>query len=304
MMEWLEVSVAVVQEAAEAVAEVLSRYAPQGVAIDLGEGAPSIESLVTVKAYLAVDEDIETRRRSVEEALWHLSCIWPVIPEPVFTAIADQDWTAGWKETIPVLHLGQHIVIKPSWRDYVLRQNDVVLEMDSGMAFGTGLHPTTQLCVQAVETLTTPPMRVLDLGAGTGILGLVAAKLGAAEVVAVDTDINAVIAARRNARANDVAHVMRVLHGSLDTVSGAYDLVLANILAPVIMEMAHSGLATRVRPGGILVVSGILVEQVDEVKAALETVGLLVTAQQQSGDWAALIAKRVYGVPPGLSGAQ
>lgn len=300
-MEWLEVSVQVVQEAAEAVAEVLSRYAPQGVAIDLGEGEQTSESLVTVKAYLVVDEEIENRRHGVEEALWHLRYIWPVIPEPVFTSIDDQDWTAGWKETIPVLHLGKHVVIKPSWRDYAPQPDDVVLELDPGMAFGTGLHPTTQLCVQAVEALTTPQMRVLDLGTGTGILGLVAAKVGAAEVVAVDTDINAVTIVRRNARVNDVAHLIRVVHGSLDAVSGAYDLVLANILAPVILEMAQSGLATRVRPGGMLVVSGILVEQAPEVTAALEAVGLLVAEQQQSGDWMALVARRAYGVPSGLS---
>lgn len=293
MMEWLEVSITVGQEAAEAVAEVLTRYAPQGVAIDLGEEAPSAATLVTVKAYLAVDEDIETRRRSVEEALWHLRYIWPVIPEPVFTPITDQDWTAGWKESIPVLHLGQHIVIKPSWRDYVPQPGEIVLEMDPGMAFGTGLHPTTQLCVQAVEALTTPQMRVLDLGAGTGILALAAAKVGAAEVVAVDTDSNAVTAARRNARTNDAAHLIRVIHGSLEAVNDDYDLVLANILAPVIVEMARAGLAARVRPGGTLVVSGVLVEQAAEVKTALEAVGLHVTEQQQSGDWVALFARRL-----------
>ena len=303
-MEWLEVSVQVNPEAAEAVAEVLSRYAPQGVAIDLGTNDGEVINPVTVKAYLTVDEGIEANRKRVEEALWHLGQIWSVIPEPTFTPIADRDWAAGWKETIPVLRLGKRIVIKPSWRSYEPRQGEILLEMDPGLAFGTGLHPTTQLCIEAVEDLLRPEMRALDLGTGTGILALVAAKLGAAEVVAVDNDVDAVTVTRRNARANDVAHLIRPVHGSLPDISGTYDLVLANILAPVIVKMVESGLAARVRLGGAFVASGILVEQADEVAAALERAGLRVTERRERGDWVALIAKKAYGVPPGVAKAR
>lgn len=294
-MEWLEVSVAVVPEAAEAVAEAFSRYAPQGVVIDLGTGEEATPQQVTVKAYLAVDDDIFERRRKVEEALWHLHHIWPVIPEPIFAPILDQDWTSGWKESIPVLHLGRRVVIKPSWREYAAQAGELLLEMDPGMAFGTGLHPTTQLCVEALEDLVQPGMRVLDLGTGTGILALVAAKLGAADILAVDNDVNAVTVARRNARVNAAAHQIRVLHGSLAEVGEPYDLVVANILAHIIIDMASSGLDTRIRRAGTLVVSGILAEQADEVTAALAARGLSVIERRQCEDWIALIARKPHG---------
>jgi ribosomal protein L11 methyltransferase len=296
-LEWLEVSVSVIPEAAEAVAEVLSRYAPQGVVIDLGKGDDDATHPVTVKAYLVADDDINARRQQMAEGLWHLHHIWPVIPEPVFTPIADRDWTAGWKESIPVMHLGKRVVIKPSWREYTPQPGEIVLEMDPGMAFGTGLHPTTQLCVEALEDLVKPGMRVLDLGTGTGILSLVAARLDVAEILAVDNDINAVAVARRNARVNAVAHKMRILHGSLAEVGETYDLVVANILAHIIVDMARAGLATRIRLGGVLVVSGILEEQAAEVEAVLMEKGLQVTERRQRDVWMALIARKVSGIP-------
>ncbi len=289
-MEWLEVSVQVNHEAAEAVAEVLSRYAPQGVALDLGSEG-ELSPTVTVKAYLAVDADIDARRRRVEEGLWHLHQIWPVIPEPRFRSVVDQDWTATWKEQIQVLHLGQRIVIKPTWRTYEPKPGEVVLEMDPGLAFGTGLHPTTRLCVAALEDFVEPHTTVLDLGTGTGILAMVAARLGAGHVLAVDNDENAIIAARANMAANGLAGAIDLALGSLANVGSSFDLVVANILAPVIIAMAGSGLAERVARGGVLVVSGILEEQIEDVVAALESAGLAVTERRIQEEWAALVAR-------------
>ena len=291
-MEWLEVSVRVNQEAAEAVAEVLSRYAPQGVAIDLDE-ATGTE--VTVKAYLTVNEGIEARRRKVEEGLWHLSHIWPIIPAPSFRAVADQDWTATFKEQIPVLHLGQRVVVKPSWRTYAPAKGEVVLELDPGIAFGTGLHPTTQLCVAALEGMLQSGMSVLDMGTGTGILALVAAKLGAGQILAVDNDENAVIAARRNARANGLEAQIELRFGSLADVKTSYDLIVANILAPVIIAMAESGLVRRLRADGILIASGILEEQAESVVEVLDRTGFQVLERRQMDEWMALIARRPSG---------
>lgn len=300
-VEWLEVSVRVNQEAAEAVAEVLSRYAPQGVVFDLEVSDPEIADQtvlpsaatpVTVKAYLAIDEHVAQRRRQVEEGLAHLSHIWPVIPEPVFRQIPDQDWTATWKEHIPVLHLGRRVVIKPSWRSYEPRANDIVLEMDPGMAFGTGLHPTTRLCVVVLEGLVRPGMHILDVGTGTGILAMVAARLGAEEALAIDNDENAVIVARRNVQANGLSERVTLCYGSLADVKETYDVVVVNILAPVIINMARAGLAERLRPDGSLVVSGILEAQVDSVAGALHEQSLQVVEQRQQEEWVALIARR------------
>lgn len=287
-MEWIEITVTVDPELAEAVSEVLCRYIPQGVAIELGDGE-AVES-VAVRAYLAVDAEVEQRRREIEEALWHLSQICP-FSEPTYRTIADQDWMANFKETIPVLHLGQRLVIRPSWREYLPQEGEVVIELDPGVAFGTGLHPTTQLCLEAVEELVRPGQRVLDMGTGTGILAIAAARLGAAEIVAVDNDPNAVVATRHNARANQVDDRVRAVHGSLAETSGSYDLVLANILAPVLLAMIAEGLTSRVKRTGTLVLSGILEEQAQSIRKALHAAGMMAVEQRQRGDWVALIAR-------------
>lgn len=287
--QWLEINVQVNGEAAEAVAEVLTRYAPQGVVFDLD---PENSAPVTVKAYLAVDEALERRKREIEVALGHLSHIWSAIPRPIFRILPDQDWVAQWKEQIPVLHLGRRIIVKPSWRDYTPSSEEIVLEMDPGLAFGTGLHPTTRLCVSAIEQVLTPGMTVLDLGTGTGILAMVAAKLGASKVLAVDHDENAIVAARRNICANRLATQIEVRHGSLPDVSGTYALVVANILAPVIIKMAHNGLATHVQPEGTLIVSGVLERQAQDVISALGSVGMKLVNIQQEEEWVAILFKR------------
>lgn len=289
-MEWLEISVTVDGEAAEAVAEVMSRYVPRGVVIDLGEDALASEA--TVRTYLLLDEETAPKRRKIEEGLWHLQQIWPV-PEPRFRTLTDEEWTSAWREQIPVLHLGHRVVIKPTWRTYDPAPGEVVLELDPGLAFGTGLHPTTQLCIEALEARIRPDMRILDLGTGTGILALAAAKLAPVEILAVDSDIDAVVVARRNARRNRVAHAIRLIHGSLAEVSGTYDLIFANILASVIIEMAEAGVATRLRLGGALIASGILTEQSEEVAQALTDAGLGVTETLSNGDWVAIVAERV-----------
>jgi ribosomal protein L11 methyltransferase len=168
----------------------------------------------------------------------------------------------------------------------------VVLEMDPGLAFGTGLHPTTQLCLSALERHLEAGMRVLDLGTGTGVLAIAAAKLADVRVLAVDNKADAVRVARRNARVNRVTDAIDFLCGSLTEVTGAYDLLLVNILAPTIIAMVKTGLTQRLEEGGQLVASGILDEQRDEVVAALEAQGLQIVEAVQQEDWVALIARK------------
>jgi len=290
-MEWLEVSVTVDNEAAEAVAEVLSRYAYRGVVIEAGPDGWSTQPVV-VRAYLPADDQLRANKRRAEEALWHLGQIWP-IPAPTFRPIAEADWEEAWKEQLSVLHVGRHIVIRPSWLDYTPAPGDVVIDLDPGMAFGTGLHPTTQLCLEAFEALVQPGAEVLDLGTGSGILAIAAAKLGAQSVTAVDNDPVAVKTARENAMINNVHKVMSVVEGSLGDVCGDYDLVAVNIVVRVIAEMLHEELAMRVRPGGKAIAAGIIVDQETEVIEALEQKGLALTERQCRGDWVCLVAERV-----------
>jgi ribosomal protein L11 methyltransferase len=289
-MEWLEVSVTVDNEAAEAVAEVLSRYAYHGVVIEAGPEGWSTEPVV-VRAYLPADDHLQASKRRVEEALWHLGQIWP-IPEPTFRPVAEADWAEAWKEQLSVLHVGQHVIIRPSWLDYTPTLGDIVIDLDPGMAFGTGLHPTTQLCLEALEKLVQPGAEMLDLGTGSGILAIAAAKLGARYVKALDNDPMAVKTARENAATNNAQKIVRVAEGSLKDASGDYDLVVVNILARVIVEMLQEGLETRVRPGGKLVAAGIIADQEATVIKALEQGKLALVERRQRGDWVSLVAKQ------------
>ena len=293
-MEWLEVSVTVENEAAEAVAEVLSRYAHRGVVIEAGPEGWNTGPVI-VRAYLPADDQLQVNKRRIEEALWHLGQIRPV-SAPTFCSVAEADWAEAWKERLNVLHVGRHIVIRPSWRDYVPAHGDLVIQLDPGMAFGTGLHPTTQMCLVALEELICPGAEVLDLGTGSGILAIASARLGAGHVLAVDNDPIAVDAARDNVMNNGVQGTVSVMCGSLTETSGSYDLVVVNILARVIVEMVQEGLATRVRSGGGLIAAGILANQEPEVVAALKRGDFTLVERQQRDDWVCLVAKPGYSL--------
>jgi ribosomal protein L11 methyltransferase len=289
-MEWLEISVTSDNEGAEAVAEVLSRYAYRGVVIEAGPEGWNAGPVV-VRAYLPADDRLRANKRRIEEALCHLDRIRSV-SVPSFRPVAEEDWVEAWKERLNVLRIGRHIVIRPSWRDYAPEPGDIVIQLDPGMAFGTGLHPTTQMCLVALEELMRPEAAVLDLGTGSGILAIAAAKLGAGHVLAVDRDPVAVKTARGNLVTNGVQGVVSVMEGSLQEVSGNYDLVVVNILAKVIVEMMQEGLATRLHPGGRLITAGIIADQASEVVAALERGGLTAVERQQREDWVCLVASR------------
>ena len=293
-MEWLEVSVTVENEAAEVVAEVLSRYVYRGVAIEAGPEGWNAGPVV-VRAYLPADDQLQATKRRIEEALWHLGQIRP-IPAPTFRPVAEEDWAEAWKERLDVLRIGQHVVIRPSWREYASEPKDVVIQLDPGMAFGTGLHPTTQMCLVALEELTRPEATVLDLGTGSGILAIAAARLGAGRVLAVDNDPVAVKTARGNVVTNGVQEAVSVVCGSLADVPGCYHLVVVNILAKVIVEMMQEGLANRVRPGGRLITAGIIADQEPEVVVALEQKGLALVERRQTGDWVCLVAEQDYSL--------
>jgi len=293
-MEWLEVSVTVENEAAEVVAEVLSRYVYRGVAIEAGPEGWNAGPVV-VRAYLPADDQLQATKRRIEEALWHLGQIRP-IPAPTFRPVAEEDWAEAWKERLDVLRIGQHIVIRPSWREYAPEPKDVVIQLDPGMAFGTGLHPTTQMCLVALEELTRLEATVLDLGTGSGILAIAAARLGAGRVLAVDNDPVAVKTARGNVVTNGVQEAVSVVCGSLADVPGCYHLVVVNILAKVIVEMMQEGLANRVRPGGRLITAGIIADQEPEVVVALEQKGLALVERRQTGDWVCLVAEQDYSL--------
>jgi ribosomal protein L11 methyltransferase len=299
-MSWLEVSLTVSAEAAEAVSEVLARFTPNGVAVEAAgfvvtaddEGVPVGD--VTVRAYLPSDAGLDAARARLEEALWHLGQILP-LPAPEYRPIAETDWAEAWKANFKPIRIGRRLIVVPAWLDPPLGPDDVPIRLDPGMAFGTGTHPTTQLCLAAVERHLRPGQPVIDLGTGSGILAIAGAKLGASRVLAYDIDPEAVRVAGENVPANGVADRVQVALGSLAELRAAgaqAPLVLANILARVLVNLFDEGLAELVTPGGLMVLSGILESQAFEVRAALQTHGLTLAAQERLEDWVALVARR------------
>src|SRR6185436_12087771 len=169
---------------------------------------------VNVRAYLPADANLESTRAALEEALWHLGQILP-LPSPKYQTVAEADWAEAWKVNFHPLRLGRRLMIVPAWLNPPLEPEDIPIRIDPGMAFGTGTHPTTQLCLAAIEKHLRPGQAVLDLGTGSGILSVAAAKLGAGPILALDIDAEAVRVARENTALNGVADRIQIEEGSL-----------------------------------------------------------------------------------------
>lgn len=304
-MRWLELTVQSHPEAVESVSELLSSYTPGGVAIEepielIDEGQEYrvlTQQPVKVHAYLPIDGKEEEIRQRIAEGLWHLSSLGPqFVGELTTNIVNEEDWANAWKEYYHVSHIGQRLVIRPSWRDYTPQGDEVVLELDPGMAFGTGLHPTTRMCLEQVELRTRAGMRTLDVGTGSGILALAAAKLGAQSVYCIDNSSVAVESASANAAVNQLSERIQVVLGTLDDAEAVrmaeqYDLVLANIIARVIGSIAPQ-LAQVMAPGALLIASGIIEERRHEAEQPLLDAGLRLVERVMIDDWVTLIMTR------------
>jgi len=294
-LHWWEISVQVDGEAAEAVCELFNRYGQGGAVVEQIVDGANDETPTTltavVKAYLPTTDRGRELLQCLEEGLWHLSQLYPIAP-PQIRELAQADWATAWREQFTVLHIGHRLVVKPTWLSYSPSSGEAVIELDPGMAFGTGLHPTTRQCLLALEEHLRPGMSVLDLGCGSGILAIAAAKLGARTVLALDTDPTAVEVAQANVQANGVQERVTVAHGSLPEVQGTFDLVLVNILAGVIVELIAQGLLDSLEAGGIIVTAGIIEEQAAKVEAALRGQGVASVGRQVERDWVSLAGQK------------
>ncbi|MCL4529991.1 MAG: 50S ribosomal protein L11 methyltransferase [Chloroflexi bacterium] len=317
-MNWLEVSLTVNGELAEAVADVLARFAPNGVMTEQGvkfvndEDEGTATGPITLRAYLPMDEKIEETRQKLEESLYYLGMIQS-LPAPTFTPIADQNWMEAWKQHYKPIPIGRRLIIIPAWLESP-EPDRVAIKIDPGMAFGTGTHPTTQLCLALMEkqfaddrpltmdhaasSVVRHPLSVIDVGCGSGILSIAALKLGAKVVLGVDIDPESVKNSRENADTNGIGSELILGQGSVkEILEGQFafksaPLVVANILAPIIIRLFDAGLADLVKPDGAIILSGILSEQSQSVIGAAQAKGLRMNEKSQMGDWVALWMER------------
>ncbi len=316
-MNWLEVSLTVNGELAESVADVFARFAPNGVMTEQGvkfndeEDEGTATGPITVRAYLEVDDNLEETRQKLEESLFYLGMITPV-PTPTYKQIADQNWMEAWKQNYKPILIGQGLLILPAWLESPDPKR-IPIKIDPGMAFGTGTHPTTQLCLELMEkafdrgrktedggkaSVFGPPSVVIDVGCGSGILSIAALKLGAEKVLGVDIDIESVKNSRENADLNGVGEELLLGQGSVteilrgDFAFKSAPLVVANILAPILIRLFDAGLADLVEAGGEIILSGILDHQAGNVVAAGLAKGLQKGETRQMGDWVAISMKK------------
>lgn len=298
---WYEIKLTVDGELAEAVSEVFSRFTLNGVVVESDvryndaedEGTPY--GPVRVYGYLPADEQVEQKRNQISEALFYLGLIQP-LPEPSYRWIANENWMESWKQHYNPIPIGEKLMILPAWieKPEAKYKDRLVIKIDPSMAFGTGTHPTTQLCLLLLEKYLQPGEQVIDVGCGSGILSIGAQKLGSPQILAVDIDPESVKATAENAEANCVLQDLMIGQGSVtEILAGQFPLqkaplVVANILAPVIIRLFDAGLADLAEDNGHMILSGILDHQAADVINRAEQAGLQYLETVQQKDWVAL----------------
>jgi ribosomal protein L11 methyltransferase len=306
-LRYLEVAIRCRREASDAVSELLSGLTGGGYAVDdpldiisnLERGAwdatdlvPGDPAWVTVKGWLAEAGDVEQSRFRLEHGLEAIRGhgLGKVEP-PVYAWVQEEDWANAWKAFFKPIRVGERLIVIPSWESYELQPTDVPLYLDPGMAFGTGTHTTTSLCLRKLEKLVKEGARVLDVGTGSGILAVAAAKLGAGEVVAIDIDPVAVKVAAENAAQNGVK--LDIRQATLDQVEREpkADLVIANIIASVIIDILPD-VADRMTDGGRFLASGIIADKRQQVLDAMTTAWFLPLEVKEENGWVAILAAK------------
>jgi ribosomal protein L11 methyltransferase len=300
-MNWREVAVTVSSEGEEAVADLFYQLGCTGVSvedpelllkyIESGEwdyhifGEVKITGVSVVKGYFPEDSELADKLEKLDLGIRELLQRFPDwVVQARGISLKEEDWETAWKAYYKPVRIGKHFLIKPTWEQVDLLPGDVVLELDPGMAFGTGTHPTTTLCLRTLEGMIKPGQDVFDLGTGSGILAIAAAKLGA-KVEAVDLDSVAIRVAQENVNLNQVNDQVRVLHGDLGKVlTGQADVVIANIIADVILILLQD-LKRILRADGEFLASGIIENRADEVEAGLRESGLEIMERIEDGGW-------------------
>ncbi|MBP2650724.1 MAG: prmA [Firmicutes bacterium] len=308
-MKWAELSIQTMSEATEAVANIFHELGAAGVVIEDPDLINSYRrsgawdycdipeqlntGIVTVKAYLPVDDAIDDKIRVLSDSLEELEHNIETSLGPVERReVQDEDWAVTWKEFFLPVKIGERVVIKPTWKDYIPESEDIIIEIDPGMAFGTGSHHTTAMCIRMLEEVVKPGDTVYDVGTGSGVLAVTAAKLGAKKVLAADFDSVAVRVANENVKVNNVESVVKVDVGDLLAgFTGQADIIVANIVADIILKMLPD-VSPRLTDGGYFIAGGIIVERIGEVLLALSANGLILEKATEEGGWGNILARK------------
>ncbi len=297
-MDWLELSVEASPELVEPLVELFQRYSRRQVVVEEAggfnpdEGEPAPEgSPVMVRVYVPQDRRSGDRVARIQAGVQLMGLIKPVSPLEVRT-VSPWEWEEAWKAHFRPLRIGKRLVVRPTWHEREAQEGDIEITLDPGLAFGTGHHPTTRMCLEQLERRVKPGMRILDLGTGSGLLAQAALLLGADWALALDTEADAVRASRRNLKAAGLSRRVRIARGTLPHPEAErLDLTVANISAKVLVELAGE-LVAALRPDGVLIASGVLEERGDEVREAMRNAGFVELETQQTEDWLALCFRR------------
>ena len=307
---WIEVRVITKSEALEPVSGIFYSLDCKGVAIEDPEDILGREQgpltwdfadinvlehkgkFAVVKAYFAEEDNIEEILGYVNEKLVELKEMGIDLGEAKVEheKMYEEDWANTWKQYYKPSKVGEKIVVKPIWEEYEQKEGELVVNLDPGMAFGTGTHETTRMCIQALEKYVKEESTVFDVGCGSGILAIAAAKLGAKLAVGVDLDPVAVESSIENVGYNNLNNI-EILHGNLvEVIDGKSDIVVANILAEIICILTDD-VKRVLKDGGVFITSGIIHDRVDMVCEKLEATGFGVMEKNRDGEWNCIVAK-------------
>ena len=298
-MSWLELSINSPPEFVEPLSHIFYKYGEGGVSVeypaefnpDEGEVAP-VPKFLIIKTYLPFDKTLDHRKANIEIGVRLVAHVCE-IDSLVEREVEEEDWESNWKEYFHPIKIGKKLVICPTWRNNELFPDRKVVMLDPGMAFGTGHHPTTRMCLELIEEIIRGDESVLDLGCGSGILSITAVKMGAASSYGLEIQENAVKVARENCVSNNVVGKVHIELGTLSDSSNKknYDVVMANISSKVIVDLSES-LVRSVKVGGHIILSGILNESLSDVKKAISIFEMKIEETRIDGDWVAILGRK------------
>lgn len=294
-MKWIELSVVADSELIDPLVQIFDRYSKNGVVLEnVGENIEYSNNATKVRTYLKSDTDYEIVFNQIDIGVRLLAHVGEV-SKLSKRVLNEKEWHESWKKHFSILEIGKTLAIVPSWLKSKKVNRKIVIELDPGMAFGTGHHPTTRMCLEMLETLVKPCHTVLDLGCGSGILSIASAKMGSEKVIGIDNDETAIKVARENIKINGIGDSVSISNGSvpnknIDKYSN--DIVVANISSKVILDLSKE-ITEYLKPKGYLLISGFLDNTESEIIDVFKKLNLNVVSKLGTADWVALCLRNV-----------